>query len=43
VADGSYWGLAKILMTGSNGADLADLSAITDLDENFSLTYKQAN
>jgi hypothetical protein len=43
VANGSVWGLAKLNMTGSNGANLADLSTITDDGEVFSLTYKQAN
>lgn len=40
-ANGAAWGLAKTLMVGANGQPLADLSAITNNGENFSLTYKQ--
>jgi hypothetical protein len=43
VANGSVWGLAKLLMTGSNGQNLANPSTITDNGEVFSLTYKQPN
>lgn len=42
VANGDVWGLAKVLMTGTNGQPLADLSTITDSGENFSFIYKQA-
>ena len=42
VANGDLWGLAKVLMTGTNGQPLADLSTITDSGENFSFVYKQA-
>lgn len=43
VADGSYWGLAKVLMTGNNGQNLADVGSITNLGENYTLTYRQSN
>jgi hypothetical protein len=43
VANGSVWGLAKLLMTGSNGGDLAALSTITDDGEVFSIGWKEAN
>jgi hypothetical protein len=39
--NGAVWGLAKTLMVGQNGQPLANLSAITDNGEVFSLTYKQ--
>ena len=43
VADGSYWGLAEVLMTGNNGQNLADAGPITNNGENYTLTYRQAN
>lgn len=43
VANGSVWGVAKLNMIGSNGADLANLSTITGDGRAFSLTYKQPN
>lgn len=42
-ANGAVWGLAKLLMTGTDGQPLADLSTITDNGEVFSFTYKQAS
>lgn len=42
VANGAVWGLAKVLMTGTNGQPLADLSTITGNGEDFSFIYKQA-
>ena len=43
VADGSYWGLAEVLMTGNNGQNLADVGAITNNGQNYTLTYRQSN
>ena len=43
VANGSYWGLAEVLMTGSNGQNLADVGPVTNNGENFTLTYRQSN
>jgi hypothetical protein len=43
VANGSYWGLAEVLMTGNNGQNLADVGPITNNGENFTLTYRQSN
>jgi hypothetical protein len=43
VADGSYWGLAEVLMTGNNGQNLADAGPITNNGENYTLTYRQSN
>ncbi len=42
-ADGSYWGLAETLMTGSNGQNLANVGPITNNDENYTLTYHESN
>jgi hypothetical protein len=43
VANGSVWGLAKVLMTGANGQNLADPGTITNSGQNYSLTYRQPN
>jgi hypothetical protein len=43
VANGSVWGLAKVLMTGANGQNLADPGTITGSGQNYTLTYRQAN
>jgi hypothetical protein len=43
VADGTFWGLAKVLMTGSNGLELALPEPPTNSGENYSLTYIEAN
>jgi hypothetical protein len=43
VANGSVWGLAKVLMTGANGQNLADPGTITNSGQNYSLTYRQSN
>jgi hypothetical protein len=43
VANGSYWGLAELLMTGNNGQNLADVGPVTNNGENFTLTYRQSN
>lgn len=43
VADGSFWGLTEILMTGNNGQNLADPGPITNNGENYTLTYRQSN